>query len=171
MLVCQRIQLIESALTISCAAKWFLASCLMVLLLFLSDSHSDTSARPLPSSLSPSHLLLHAEPGERIKDGSSPLSSSQQGVTGRVGYNAHLANGLRAWRGEPVMRSRSGELPAPYLLLHEWSMTLVHLLLCGLALCLPLLYHKQAFLNCFSRFSARRWNPRDLQYRFCHASH
>lgn len=141
----------------------------MVLVLLLSDGYSDDAARPL-SALSPTYALQHIAPGGREQHYSMPSSSSQELLIAAGPAVLHLANGLRAWRGEPLFRTRSGELPAPYLLLHEWSMSLVLLLLCGLALSLPLIYQKQAFQNCFSQFTAWRWNPKHLQYRFCHAS-
>ncbi len=141
----------------------------MVLVLILSDGYSDDAARPL-SGLSPTLSLQHLASGESVQHDSVPSSSSQELLIAAGPAVLHLANGLRAWRGEPLLRTRSGELPAPYLLLHEWSMSLVLLLLCGLALTLSLIYHKQAFLNYFSQFTAWRWNPKHLQYRFCHAS-
>ena len=141
----------------------------MVLVLILSDGYSDDAARPL-SGLSPTLSLQHLASGESVQHDSVPSSSSQELLIAAGPVGLHLANGLRAWRGEPLLRTRSGELPAPYLLLHEWSMSLVLLLLCGLALTLSLIYHKQAFLNYFSQFTAWRWNPKHLQYRFCHAS-
>jgi len=69
-----------------------------------------------------------------------------------------------------MQRLRADQPLIPYMLLCEWSMQLVWLLLSGLALCLPLLYKKHALRDRFGQLTSRFWNPKHLQYRFCHTA-
>lgn len=156
-------------MTVAGLPKWLLAAWIMLLALITSDFHAEVAAHP--------QLLSGSAWSERVVDSpslqdaathsqlSSPSQPRQLGaLLGNVALAmAHSSHLLRA---EPAYRGRGSGLDAPYLLLHEWSMEWVLLLLCGLGLCLALLYPKQSFLAQFSRFTAALWNRKHLQYRF-----
>ena len=156
-------------LTVAGLPKWLLAAWIMLLALITSDFHAEVAAHP--------QLLSGSAWSERVVDSpslqdaathsqlSSPSQPRQLDLL--LGHAALVvAQAFQSLRAEPAYRGRGSGLDAPYLLLHEWSMEWVLLLLCGLGLCLALLYPKQSFLAQFSRFTAALWNRKYLQDRF-----
>lgn len=152
----------------------------MLLGLLLSDPYSAASGHPVADHSSISELL---EPGPSLAQVRSLTSPSSLVLTDQDTQVIHLAqrqvttdpdgvisqqySGLRT---EHMQRLRDDQPLIAYTLLCEWSMQLVWLLLSGLAFCLPLLYKKHSLQERFSQFTDRLWNPKHLQYRFCHSA-
>jgi hypothetical protein len=145
---------------------------IMLLSLLLSDVYSGTLERaPNPTSMtilgSPA-VTLDADAGMMLREGISPTHQIQRQIT--AGNDESAVQQHLGLRTEYMQRLQDDEARVSYTLLCEWSMQLVWLLLSGLALCLPLLYEKHAFRDRFGQLTSRFWNPKHLQYRFCHTA-
>jgi len=155
--------------------KWSIAACIMLLGVLLADSYSAVDGYPL-NTVSWSQGVSqpqgiqgwqNATPSDGVKTISAGHQAQRQVSTDPDGVVTSQHAGLRT---EHMQRLREDQPLIPYVLLCEWSMQLVWLLLSGLALCLPLLYKKHALRDRFGQLTSRFWNPKHLQYRFCHTA-
>ena len=158
--------------------KWSTVACIMLLGVLLSDSYSVAHPHPHNSSggLVTASWSQSAVKSQEWQNTAShgviaPISAGHQAQRqvspDHDGVVTSQQSGLRT---EHMQRLREDQPLIPYVLLCEWSMQLVWLLLSGLALCLPLLYKKHALRDRFGQLTSRFWNPKHLQYRFCHTA-
>lgn len=153
--------------------RWLLAACIMLLTLISSDFNSEASAHPpflsgsALSALVADDLPVDAT-GQASKAESQSLPRLFSAITGSVVLA--MAQSSHLLRAESLQRGRNATIEPPYVLLLDWALPWVVLLLCGLGLCLALLYQRHVFRDRFGRFSAAFWNRKHLQYRFTHTA-
>ncbi len=160
-------------LTVAGLPRWLLAACIMLLMLISSDFNSEASAHPpFASGSALSALVADDLPvdatGQVSKAESQSLPRLFSAITGSAVLA--MAQSSHLLRAESLQRGRNATIEPPYVLLLDWALPWVVLLLCGLGLCLALLYQRHVFRDRFSRFSAAFWNRKHLQYRFLHTA-
>ena len=160
-------------LTVAGLPRWLLAACIMLLTFISSDFYSEASAHPqlVPGSAL-SALVADYSPSDAMGHSSKAESQSMPWLFSAVTGNAALAMAQSSplLRAESLQRGRNTTIEPPYVLVLDWALPWVLLLLCGLGLCLALLYQRHVFRDRFSRFSAAFWNRKHLQYRFTHTA-
>ena len=157
--------------------RWLLAACIMLLAFISSDFNSEASAHPqFISGSALSALVVDYAPldamgyatGHETKAESQSLPRRFSAITGAAALA--MAQSSHLLRAESLQRGRNATIEPPYVLLLDWALPWVLLLLCGLGLCLALLYQRHVFRDRFSRFTAAFWNRKHLQYRFLHTA-
>ena len=145
----------------------------MLLAFISSDFNSEASAHPpfvsgsALSALVVDYLPIDAT-GHPSKAESQSLPRLFSAITGSAALA--MAQSSHLLRAESLQRGRNATIEPPYVLVLDWALPWVLLLLCGLGLCLALLYQRHVFRDRFSRFSAGFWNRKHLQYPFTHTA-